>query len=626
MTERTADAETPVASPSGPGSDIPVDFVPVGGIDHVRREVAITMRDGVQLHTVILIPAGAARAPMMLDRTPYGAKKVTRLTGSQRATMAMYAFHSELLQAGYIVVVQDVRGKYQSEGDYVLNRPLAAEPDRTGTDHSTDTWDTISWLVANVPESNGRVGTIGISYDGFTCLMSLVDPHPALQAAVPINPMVDNWIGDDWFHNGAFRQTITAQYSYVQTTSKSSELQWPVRHHDEYDRWLEAGSAGAMAESIGLDRLPFWRRVAAHPAYDDYWQSQAVDRILAGRPLTVPTLHVHSQWDAEDSYGSLAAYLAMETADVGNDRNFLAIGPWSHPGVGFDDGGTLGPLKFGSDTARWFRRQVMLPFLDRHLREQVRPREIAPVTAFETGTNVWHEYERWPPTSRTQSVYLAANAKLAFEEQAARDRGGFEEYVSDPAKPVTYTPRPIRPKGAAGSNWDAWLVEDQRFANDRPDVLSYRSAILTAPLRLAGQPVMHLYAATTGQDADWIVKLIDVYPDEVPGDATMGSYQLPIAMEILRGRYRDDPAHPTPIPPGETLRYTIRLPHVSHAYLPGHRIMVQIQSTWFPLYDRNPQSWVDNIFFAAPTDFVKATHRVFHGGRTASFLELPLAD
>jgi putative CocE/NonD family hydrolase len=632
--------EEPLSDPSPLAgtleSDIPVAFSPVNVDDYLRREEMVPMRDGVKLYTVLMIPRGAVQAPMVLDRTPYAAAKASRLSPSPRADMVLYAFHGELTAAGYIVVLQDVRGKHKSEGVYVMNRPLRGPLNPTDTDHSTDAFDTIDWLVRHVPESSGKVGTIGISYDGFTALMSLIDPHPALKAAVPINPMVDGWVGDDWFRHGAFRQACTLQYIHRQTTTKGSDVPWPVWRYDQYETWLEAGSAAAMASRLGLDQLPFWTRVSEHPDYDRFWSEQALDKILAARPLTVPTLHVHSQWDAEDIHGATDVYAAMEPRNADKDKNFLVIGPWSHAGVGgigsggADNGQSLGALKFGSDTARWFRQQVMLPFFDQHLKGREPLAPLAQVMAFETGSNVWRSYGCWPQSGPagcphpSRAVYLTARHGLSFEVPVEGQAPGYDEYVADPAKPVTYYPRPIRPQSAEGSNWDVWLVGDQRFASDRPDVLTYTGERLSAPLRLAGQPVAHLFASTTGTDSDWVVKLIDVYPDEVPGDPTMGGYQLAIAMDVIRGRYRNDPAHPSAIPPGEVLHYEIRMPHVSHTLLPGHRLMVQIQSSWFPLYDRNPQTFVPNIMFAQPTDYVKATQRVVRGPGAASRIELPV--
>jgi putative CocE/NonD family hydrolase len=620
--------EVPAVPPKASG-DIPADFVPnLDSFDYVKREVMIPMRDGVKLNTVIVIPKGLTHAPMILDRTPYSAAKFADRAHSPHVALTLSTSYGELAEAGYIIVAQDVRGKYKSEGDYVMNRPLSGALNPTPVDHSTDAYDTIDWLVKNVPESNGKVGTMGTSYDGFTVLMSLINPHPALKAAVPFNPMVDTWMGDDWFHNGALRQTY-ADYIYEQTAEKSSDKNWTPPRYDAYETWLSAGSAGALGLANGMDKLPFWQRLSTHPAYDKFWSGQAVDKILAGQPLSVPTLYVHSQWDQEDIYGAPAAYAATEPKDGANDRNFLVIGPWRHGG-GNGDGSSLGAIKFDGDTAHWFRRNVLLPFLDSRLKDGAPKADIAPVTAYETGANLWRRYDRWPQSCASgcpfasKPLYLAAGGTLSLgaPKPAA---AGFDEYVSDPAKPVTYRPRPIRPTYAEDSTWRRWLVDDQRFAADRPDVLTYTGEVLTQPVRIAGQPVAHLFASTTGTDSDWVVKLIDVYPDEVPGQVELGGYELPIAMDILRGRYRDDPAKPSPIPAGKVVAYTLKLPNADHVFLPGHRIMVQVQSSWFPLYDRNPQSYVDNIFFAKPADYVKATQKIYHAAGSASFIDLPVA-
>jgi len=635
-------ARTPALA-GGPtaAGDIPAQFhVPTDRDDYLKRDVMIPMRDGAKLHTVIVIPKGAMHAPMILDRTPYSASKFTSRTDSPRRAMIVGESYGELADAGYIIVAQDVRGKYKSEGDYVMNRPLVGDLNPTTVDHSTDAWDTIDWLVKNVPESNGKVGTMGTSYDGFTVLMSLVNPHPALKAAAAFNPMVDTWVGDDWFHNGALRQTY-ADYVFQQTASKSSEENWTPPRYDAYETWLSAGSAGALAKSFGMDQLPFWQRLIAHPAYDHYWSAQAVDKILAARPLTVPTLYIHSQWDQEDIYGATAAFAATYgQSGVGRENSHLVIGPWRHGG-GNVDGSSLGAIKFDGDTGRWFRRTVLIPFFDAHLKDAAPKADIATVTAFETGVNVWRRYDQWPQSCasgcpfKSKPLYLSAGAKLSFDRPAAAPAHtasgtasagpAFDEYVSDPAKPVTYRLRPIRPTYADDSSWRRWLVDDQRFAADRPDVLVYTTEVLTTPVRIAGQTVAHLFASTSGTDSDWVVKLIDVYPDEVPGSPEMGSYELPIAMDILRGRYRDDPAKPAAVPSGKIVRYTLKLPHADHVFLPGHRIMVQVQSSWFPLYDRNPQTFVPNIFLAQPADFVKATQRIFHTPDAASYVDLPVA-
>jgi len=614
-----------------PGSDIPPKFkASEPARDFVMRDVMIPMRDGVKLHSIILIPngvgTGAARAPIILDRTPYGAKDGVKGGKGLLLEGLVSPSEAELAAAGYILVVQDIRGRFGSGGDYRLLRPLAGPLNPTKVDHSTDAWDSIDWLVKNVPESNGRVATMGTSYDGFTTLMSLVGPHPALKAAVPFNPVADVWTGDDLFHHGAFRQTYL-DWVHSLVSEKSSEISWFEPRHDGYDTWM-AGSAGAVASAAGLDQSPFWQRVVEHPAYDDYWQGQAVDRILARQPLAVPTLMIHSQWDQEDIYGAPAVYAAMEPKDTANDRNFLVIGPWRHGG-GNGDGSALGPIKFGGDTGKWFRTNVLIPFLDARLKDGAATADIAPVTAFETGSNVWRRYDRWPQAcaagcpQASQPLYLRAGGKLGSAPPAAGEAEA-SDYIADPAHPVTYRPRPIRPTYADDSTWGRWLVDDQRFASDRPDVLTFVGPVLTAPLRLAGAPVAHLVAATTGSDVDWVVKLIDVYPDNVARQAELGGYQLPVAMDIMRGRYHDDPARPSPVPAGEAVRYTLQLPNVAHVFQPGHRVMVQIQSSWFPLYDRNPQTYVPNIFKAKPGDYQKATQRIFHAPDSASYIELPV--
>ena len=600
------------------GGDIPATFVPVkDSFAYVKRDVMIAMRDGVKLHTVILVPRGSKRAPMMLDRTPYSASKLmARGGGGPQLEDALFPGYAELAHAGYIMVAQDVRGKYGSKGDYVMNRPIVGPLNNTKVDHSTDAYDTIDWLVKNVPESNGRVGTIGTSYDGFTVLMSLVNPHPALKAAVPINPMVDVWKGDDWFHNGAFRQEMMS-YVYGQTAKTDSSEEWFSNRRDDYATFMHYGSAGAYGTAMGMDQLPFWKRLTQHPDYDAFWQGQAVDKILARAPLTVPTLFVDSQWDQEDIYGAPAAYAAVKSSP---NAHFV-MGPWYH-GEANREASSLGVLDYGFDTAKAFRTATMIPFLDANLKDNGPAVATPAVSVFETGTNAWRSYASWPQAQSLKPLYLTANSALSFGPGAA----GYDEYVSDPAKPVTYRNRPNAAPYSEGSTWSKWLVDDQRFASARTDVLSYTSEVLTAPVHIAGQPVAHLFASTSGTDSDWVVKLIDVYPDQYPLKPEMGGYELGVGMDILRGRYRDDPARPSPIPSNQVVEYKLDLPTADHVFLPGHRIMVQVQSSWFPLYDRNPQTYVPNIFFAKPTDYVKATQRVYHAPGQASYVALPVVS
>jgi putative CocE/NonD family hydrolase len=620
-------AQAPVADLP---SDIPEKFSAIqDAFDFKRQEEMIPMRDGVKLHTVILIPKGARGAPMMLTRTPYGAGKYFEQSDSTHLAAVVPRGYDVIASAGYILVAQDVRGKYKSEGSYVMNRPLVGPLNASTTDHATDTWDTIDWLVKNIPESNGKVGIIGTSYGGFLALMATVNPHPALKVAVAIAPMVDVWRGDDWFHNGAFRQIYALDYTFQQTATRSSdEVLWRSGY-DDYDAFLGL-SAQAIAQRSGSDQLPFWQRLVAHPAYDSYWQQQAVDRILASKPLKVPTMNVDGLWDQEDIYGATAAYAATEPKDTANDKNFLVIGPWNHGGSN-GEGGTLGALHFEGDPSAWFRRTVLLPFLDQHLKDHAPPADTPPVLAYETGTNVWRKYQQWPQScamgckATSQPMYLRVGGTLSFDSPGP---AGFEEYVSDPAKPVPYRLRPVRPVYWKDSTWRQWLVDDQRNFSDRTDVLVYTSQVLTEPLRIAGQPMVHLQASTSGTDVDWVVKLIDVYPDEVPQQPIMGGYQLMVAADIFRGRYRSSLERAAPIAAGKVLEYQYALPNANHVFLPGHRIMVQIQSSWFPLYDRNPQKFVDNIFLAKPSDYQKATQRVYSGGvedsRTASRIDMPV--
>ncbi|HEX6834021.1 MAG TPA: CocE/NonD family hydrolase, partial [Rudaea sp.] len=526
---------------------------------------------------------------------------------------------------GYIRVFQDVRGKYGSEGDYVMTRPLRGPLNDSKVDHSTDAYDTIDWLVKNVHESNGKVGMIGSSYEGFTVLMALVNPHPALKVAVPMSPMVDGWKGDDWFHNGAFRQT-NLDYIYGQTTARAEGKHVARENFDDYTDFLRAGSTGDYAQRHGFAQLGFWKKLSEHPAYDAYWQNQALDTILAQQTPNVPVLIVASLWDQEDMYGAIHTYEAIKPKDA-NGNVHLALGPWRHSGVNYE-GRTLGPVRFDGDTALQFRRDVMKPFLDAHLKDGAAAADTPVVFAYETGTDTWRRLARWPLACANgcaagmKPLYLHADFRAAFEAPAGGE--AYDEYVSDPAKPVPYQPRPVRLEDSDA--WKRWLVVDQRFVDGRPDVLTYVTDPLAAPLKIAGAPIVNLFASTSGSDSDWVVKLIDVYPDQVPSQPEMGGYELGIAMDIFRGRYRNSLEHPGAIASGSIEKYRFELPNANHVFLPGHRIMIQIQSSWFPLYDRNPQTFVDNIFFAEPGDYRKATQRVYHSGAQATSIELPVVE
>ena len=617
-----------VAPSQYPGlpSEMPGKFKPAtDSFDYSRREVMIPMRDGVKLHTVILVPKNAKGAPILLTRTPYDATKLTTHIDSSHFGPSLYGYDNAtdvIVDGGYIRVVQDLRGKYGSEGVYIMNRPLHGPQNPTPVDHATDTYDTIDWLVKNIPETNGKVGILGISYDGFLPLMALVNPHPALKVSVPMNPMVDGWMGDDWFHNGAFREQ-GMPYIYEQEATRKNDAKWWTGYYDDYDMFMQAGSAGELGREHGLEQVGFWRKILAHPSYDSFWSDQAVDKILATQPLQVPVMLVDSLWDQEDIYGAIAVYKAIKPKDTNNDKVFLVLGPWHH-GQEIGDGSTLGPVKFNSDTALYFRREILLPFLNQYLKDGAPKADVPPVSAFETGTNTWRRLPAWPAgcasgcTTRPTPLYLNAGQKVGFTAPNSGD-APYDEYVSDPAKPVPFRARPID-----DSSWSRWLVDDQREMSGRTDVAVFTSEVLRAPVKIGGEPIANLVASTSGTDSDWVVKLIDVYPDQVAGDAPMGGYQLMISADIFRGRYRESLETAKAVIADKPLLYRFALPTANHVFLPGHRIMVQIQSSWFPLYDRNPQTFVPNIFWAKPADYRKAVQRIYHTPGQASFIELPL--
>ncbi|MBS0659919.1 MAG: CocE/NonD family hydrolase [Verrucomicrobia bacterium] len=584
--------------------------------DYERREVKIPMRDGAKLYTVIVFRKGTKNAPILLSRTPYDAARTTWRNSSQRIEEILPIADAEFVQDGYIRVYQDVRGLHKSEGEYLMARPLVGSLNRSKVDHSTDAYDTIEWLVKNVPEGNGRVGICGSSYLGFTSLMALVRPHPALKAAVPQSPMVDGWLGDDWFHNGAYRQI---NFDYI-TEQNAKEGSGPVSKGtgDDYAVFLREGSAGAYARAFGLLDFPAARKVLEHPAYDAYWEGQALDKILAREPLTVPTMLVVGQWDQEDSYGAPAVYRAWKPKDPGGMLG-LVIGPWRHSGFN-REGASLGPLDFEGDTALQFRTRWMKPFLDHHLKPGAPAFRLPASVTYATGTNRWEVRDAWP-AGKPKALYLQAGGALAWTPPT---EAGRDEYVSDPAKPVPFVPRPVNMRDSA--MWGSWLLSDQRNVSTRPDVLSWATPVLEKAVQIAGAPEVDLWAATSGTDSDWVVKVIDVYPLEMSNPAKLAGYELPIGIEIYRGRYVRGFATPGPLQPGKAENYRFALPNVNHVFQPGHRIMVQIQSTLFPLYDRNPQTFVPNIFHARPEDYRAATQTILRTPGQASAVRLPVVS
>jgi putative CocE/NonD family hydrolase len=597
------------------GTDIPAKWkAPETGYNFARREVMIPMRDGVKLHTVILVPTGASNLPMLLERTPYDADGFAQ-KGQLNMRDAVRSSNREWVDDGYILVYQDIRGKYGSEGKYVMTRPPIGALNPTKTDDTTDAYDTIDWLVKNVKESNQRVGMIGSSYDGWTVTMALLGPHPALKVAAPESPMIDGWMGDDWFHYGAFRQ-VNLDYFSGQTSKTGKGDSVPREGVDDYQNFLDAGTAGNWAKRYGFDQLGFWKRLSEHPSYDAFWQGQALDKFVAAKPSNVPTMWLQGLWDQEDMYGAVITWEALKAkGKAGN--NHLVMGPWYHSQVN-GAAERLGPFKWKGDASADFRKDTLIPFFNTYLKDQKPAEPLAPVLIFNASEKRWDKFADWPGATTLTPLYLQADSGLGFKAAAA----GEDSYVSDPAKPVPFLAPPM--SFGDRSRWTTWLLQDQRALTTRTDVLSYKTPVLTEAVTVQGAPYADIYAKTTGTDGDFVVKLIDVYPPTVAEQPELGGYELPVSMDIFRGRYRESFEHPSAIPAGAVQQYKFRLPTVNYVFKPGHRIMVQIQSTLFPLYDRNPQTYVPNIFFAKPEDFKKATISVQHGTAGASAVLLPV--
>ena len=577
-----------------------------------RQEAMIPMRDGVKLHAIILRPQDTHDAlPFLMQRTPYGVDGST--------SDFINARYTELAQSGYIFVMEDIRGRFESQGKFVMMRPIAAHHDPAShdpkyVDESTDTYDTVAWLLKNVPENTGRVGVVGISYPGFLTAEAGIDPHPAIKAISPQAPMTDVWIGDDFFHNGAFRETYG--YDYVLGMESSKKNEFAKLNEDAYTYFLDAGSAAGAAKQGSVIDLPTWRGFLENPAYDAFWQSRAVEPHLT--LVTVPTLEVGGYWDQEDMWGPQAEYAALKPHDT-NHEVFMALGPWNH-GEWVRTTRHLGQVDFGSATGDYLRQKIEAPFFAHYLKDQP-GFDLAAVASFQTGSDRWMRYDAWPPTAAdARDLYLGADHTLTFAKPG--DARRFTEYVSDPANPVEYRRRPIEATYSPdGSGWYTWLVQDQRPYDDRSDVAVWTTPVLDHDVTVTGDVVADLFASTSGTDSDWVVKLIDVYPDDAT-EKQMDGYQLMIAEEIFRGRYRTSFDHPAAIPANTVEEYKYSLHATDHVFLKGHRIMVQVQSSWFPLYDRNPQTFVPNIMTAKPGDYVKATQRIYAG----SHLELPVVE
>jgi uncharacterized protein len=576
-----------------------------------KREEMIPVRDGIRLHTEIYTPKNAAEPlPILFERTPYG------ISAADKGYSRMLARYDDMVSEGYIFVFQDIRGRYGSEGKFVMLHPIHDPSDAKGIDESTDTYDSTDWLVKNVPHNNGRVGLDGISYDGFLVTMGMVHPHPALKAASEQACMGDTFLGDDFFHNGAFR--LSYGFEYVPLLEKNNEnYSFPFDRFDVYEWYLGLGVLSNANAKYFHGEIPTWNDFVAHPNYDDFWKHHAVAYSL--KEPTVPNLNVAGWWDQEDFYGPMATYERLEKSDKKN-LNYVVAGPWNHGGWGYGTGASLGEIPFGSDTGVYFRQNIEAPWFAFWLKDKGKL-PVKEALMFQTGSDTWMPFDSWPPREATvRNLYFREDGKLSFDAPQTTAADAADSYVSDPAHPVPYRHRPVDmtyPHDHPGS-WYTWLVQDQRFVDQRPDVLTWQTEELTEDVTLAGQVTAKLFASTTGSDSDWIVKLIDVYPEKNSQNWKLSGYELMIANEIFRGRFRKSFEKPEPITPDEVTPFTIDLHTANHVFKKGHRIMVQVQSTWFPLYDRNPQKFVPNIFEATASDYQKATQRVYRSTRYSS--------
>jgi putative CocE/NonD family hydrolase len=580
-----------------------------------RTEAMIPMRDGVKLHTEIYAPREAREPlPMLMIRTPYG------VSGGPHAYSRFLNGDGHLYADGYIFVYQDIRGRYGSGGNFEMNRPVHDPKDPNGVDESTDTYDTIEWLVKNVPSNNGRVGIRGVSYDGFLAAMAMVNAHPALKAVSEQACMGDAWMGDDFFHNGAFRLSYGFEYAALMETTREN-FTFQFNEFDLYNWYLRLGPLSNVNAQYFHGKLPTWNNFVAHPSYDDFWKIHAIESAL--KEATVPNLNVAGWWDQEDFYGPMRTYENLEKTD-GKHLNYLVVGPWNHGGWEGGAGNTLGQIQFWSNTAEYFRKNVEAPWFAYWLHDKG-SLPLKESLLFQTGSDTWTRFDAWPPReAQKRNLYFAEGGKLSFEAPKNDGTEAFDSYISDPAHPVPYRHRPVDmtyPDDHPGG-WYTWLVEDQRFVENRSDVLTWQTDDLREDVTLAGQVTAKLFASTTGTDSDWVVKLIDEYPQKVENDWKLSGFELMIAEEIFRGRYRGSYEKPEAIAAGEVTPYVINLHTADHVFKKGHRIMVQVQSTWFPLYDRNPQKFVPNIFEAKDSDYQKATQRVYRSKGFPSGVEI----
>ena len=580
-----------------------------------KLDVMIPMRDGVRLHTEIYVPKTPPQPlPFIFERTPYG------VTDDENGITTKFAIYREMVPAGYIFVFQDIRGRYKSDGQFVMLRRPRDPRDPRAIDEGTDTYDTIDWLLKNVPHNNGRVGLLGISYGGWLSVMAMLEPHPALKAVSEQASPADMYLGDDFHHNGAFRLSYGLEYATRMETGKTS-FYFHFDRDDTFEWYLALGVLANVNARYLHGSVPTWNDFVNHPNYDEFWQRQAVTPYL--KKVTVPNLNVAGWWDQEDFYGPQKIYETLEKHDP-RHWNYFVAGPWNHGGWARGAGSSLGKIEFGSETGKYFREKIQDAWFAYWLKDEGQL-PLQEARTFETGTNQWETYAEWPPQQGTQprKLYFQAGGGLSFDLPGKAGAPAFDSYVSDPAHPVPYRHPPIQPT-YPGGGWPTWLVEDQRFVRNRPDVLTWQTAPLSANLTVTGDIMAHLFASTSGTDSDWIVKLIDVFPEDYPADPDLSGYELMIADEVFRGRFRESFEKPEPLTPNQVAEYGLDLHTNDHCFLRGHRIMVQVQSTWFPLIDRNPQKFVPNIFQATEADYQPATQQIYHTREFPSSIELPV--
>jgi putative CocE/NonD family hydrolase len=579
-----------------------------------RQEVMIPMRDGLKLHTVIYTPKDQhEKLPFLLLRTPYG------VNGYQSPERSDYT--KDMAADGYIFVFQDIRGRYLSDGVFKMQRFSRDKSDPKAIDEASDTYDSIDWLLKTIPENNGKAGIYGVSYCGWTAIIAGADPHPALKAVSEQATPSDMYLNDDFHHNGAFRLSYGFEYSVLTEASKTDSL-YNFGEYDTYDWYLKLGPLSNINKKYAHGTLPTWNNFIAHPNYDAFWQVQALPNRL-DHPRTA-IQHVSGWFDQEDMVGPQSVYKALEKQDA-NNQNFIVLGPWRHGGWGSGEGKSLGNIKFDDQaTGTYFRKEIQAKWFAWYLKGEG-DGKFAEAIAFQTGSNKWMHYSAWPPKeAEIKNIYFHTDGKLSFVKPSATEGKPFDSYVSDPAKPVPYRARPIEETYGPGSRWYTWLTDDQRFVDNRPDVLTWQTDTLTDDVTITGNVTAKLFAATSGSDADWVVKLIDVYPQEYKKEPKMAGYELMIVDDVFRGRFRNSLTKPEPITPGKVETYTIDLHGADHVFKKGHKIMVQVQSTWFPIIDRNPQKYVPNIFMAKESDYQSATQKVFHSVSFASCIELPV--